>query len=481
MPVAFGVVCLLMSGRRRRNWLVGWTFGTAHFAAGLFWVGEAFLVDSQRWGWLALPSVLFLALATGAFPAVALTLAARWGFSNVRGLIHLATFWVGCEWLRSTMFSGFPWNLLGDVWLFRVETAQLAAWTGVWGLSFLAILFAGSPLLLCADKSNARIAGCVFAIIPLLLLCLGTLRLHAKENVFHAEPLLRIVQPAIPQRRKWEPSQRERNIREQIVLSRSENNPTYVFWSEAALPILLSSQSTLPARLAPYVVRPGSFWVFGAVWRSRDRGEAIYTNRLLVSDSQGNIVQHYDKKHLTPFGEYTPWPDFLARPLAWGTGFTSGVGPRETLSIPGLPAFSPLICYEIVFPAAVRTQHAQWILNLTNDAWFGNTPGPHQHLASARMRAIEEGVPILRVAGSGISALIDPWGRILARIDLFVQDSLDVRLPVPAETTLFSLFGNRVLLFLASFFVVFESASRFRKRGTTTPDRRRKTITRHEP
>jgi len=399
------------------------------------------------------------------FPALAVLAAAWPGWRGPARVALLAAAWLAAEMLRAWVLTGFPWNLIGTVWSFAPAMLQLSALTGVWGLSAVTVVAAAAPAILTGPGAGrGRVAFVTLALLlPALVWGGGALRL-AMVPAPDAETvdgvMLRLVQPSIDQASKWLPELRRGHIENQMRLSSGPGaDPgaqpvSHVIWAETAVPFILDGEAELRAQLAGIVPR-GGVLIAGAPRLDRSGEPRRLWNSLHGLDETGAVVGTYDKHHLVPFGEYTP----LRAVLGWlglgkltvgGQGFSAGPG-LATLKLPGLPPFSPLICYEAIFPGRVVAEGArpQWLLNLTNDAWFGTSSGPYQHFASARIRAVEEGLPMVRVANSGISAVVDPYGRLLGRLRLNQVGVLDSPLPQPAEgITLYARYGDRIGLFL---------------------------------
>lgn len=434
-PILFAVFPALVwllgsAARKRAAFALGWWFGFGFFVFGLYWIGNALLVFAAKFAWLlpfasaGLPA--FLALFCGLA-----TLAAWFGRSHLGRALLLAAAWVAAEWLRGHVLTGFPWNLLGYAWAGSDGLLQLAALFGVYGSSFAVVLSACLPAAMAGAGAPWRFMA-IAAAIPLAVWTGGTLRLASAGEIAHVEGVgLRIVQSNIPQREKWDPTFRERNIRQFLEFSRRDRPDwiTHVIWPETAATFFLGADAGLRRALAS-VVPSGGLLITGAP-RRVGTGPGV-ANAMLVLDELGRISSHFDKFHLVPFGEYVPFADILPiDKITHGKrGFTPGPGLR-TIALKGLPAFSPLICYEIIFPGRViaDTQRPDWLLNLTNDAWYGLSAGPHQHLAQARVRAVEEGLPLVRAAYTGISAVVDPFGRTLQRRELNDAGAIDSRLP----------------------------------------------------
>ena len=460
---AFTALVWLVAGAtspRKAAW-IGWGFGFGYFAAGLYWVGIAFLVDADRFALIMPVAVAGLAAGMALFPALALYIVVRSGFDGAARIIFLAAAWVFTEWLRSWVLTGFPWNLIGTVWSFSPGMLQLAAFGGVWALSAMTVLVAASPALLGASAKPGARGGrnlfvAVMLLLPLSVWLLGELRLAAAPEQGTADQVsLRIVQPAIEQKLKWERSLKLQHVLRQIEMSRAGPGgpPDVVVWAETAVPYLLEQDTALQSLLATALAE-GAVLVTGAPRAGQSLGSPGLRNSLHALDHTGSITATYDKGHLVPFGEYTPLKGWLGLDkLAVGAGdFVPGIGP-VTIDLEGLPPFSPLICYEVIFPGQVVAATAagkrrpEWLLNVTNDGWFGQSSGPYQHFANARLRAVEEGLPLVRAANSGISGVIDGYGRIVARLGLGEAGVLDAKLPRPVEgITLYAIIGNWVLV-----------------------------------
>ena len=457
---AFTVLLWLMNGveRARGAFLTGWAFGSGHFLAGLYWVGIAFLVDAEKYAAFLPLAVAGLAAGIGLFPALALLAVWRSRWRGPARVFLLAAAWLAAEWLRSWIFTGLPWNLIGSVWVISDQMMQLAAYAGVWGLSLVTVIAAAAPATLGEPASGVigrRWSSVALALLlPALLWTGGAWRLSAAPppgDDTVAGVRLRLVQPNIAQSMKWQPALRRQHVLDQMALSREAGTATHVIWAETAVPFNLSGEQELREAVAA-VVPPGGLLVTGAPRFERNDGTVRLWNSLHALNDRGEILGTYDKFHLVPFGEYVPlkWLLGFAKVTEGRLDFTPGPGPL-TLRLPGLPPVGPLICYEVIFPGAVTApdDRPEWLLNVTNDAWFGTSSGPYQHFASARLRAVEEGLPLVRVANSGISAVVDSYGRILERLGLNQVGVIDSPLPRATSTrTLFSQVGNWSVLAL---------------------------------
>jgi apolipoprotein N-acyltransferase len=446
--------------------LRAWAWGIGHFTVGSYWMIEAFFVPPADFAPLAVPAVVGLAIAQGAYPALAAwaakKLALRWPHlgGRYRRLVLLAVAWTATEWLRGHLFTGFPWNPLGHVWAFATPLLQGAALVGVYGLGTVTFIVLAAP----AAGWRASIA----ALVAVGVAGVAGQQAMAPVDPQAAGPLIRIVQPNVPQAEKWQRETRARELQKLIDLSRRPgfDKLAAVVWPETAVPFIVQPGSPGLEMLA--VAAPRGGWLLaGAARAGADPQDGVW-NSLLAIDPEGTIAATYDKVHLVPFGEYIPfhkeWPPLTG--LIGRGSFEKG-NSFTTLSLPGLPPFSPLICYEAIFPGQVAGSGARpaWLLNVTNDAWFGTSSGPHQHLTSARLRTVEEGLPMIRAANTGVSAVIDAWGRVLASLDMERDGVIDHALPPPRAETPYARWHDWTLLALLAILALFVVPGRPRFQG----------------
>ncbi len=462
---------------------LGWLFAFGEMGVSFHWIAGALFVDIRQFWWVLPLAVMglpaLLALVYGAATAAA----KRLGVEGTRGTLTLALVWFAAEESRAHLVTGFPWDLLGYVWSGVLPVLQTTSLIGIEGLTFLTILAAFAPAALSPWRRrgdnptlpSSRRSGVALVGLGALLLgglaVWGVVRLQLaplpNENVVPGARL-RLVQPGTEQALKWVPGQREANLDSLVVLSVTSpvgTPPTHILWPETATAFYLMEMPEVRARIMDRLraVAPSAYLLTGAV-RHRFPNELsavaapsrlerpTYTNALLVLDPHGNVVGAYDKAHLVPFGEYIPFRAFLPvwATSAVGMDFTAGEGPR-TLRVPGVPPFSPLVCYEAIFAGAALDPEDRpgWLLNVTNDAWYHGTIGPAQHWAMAAARAVEEGVPLVRVANEGFTGIVDPWGRVTARIGPESPAVLDADLPrALAVPTLFERGGRWAPLIL---------------------------------
>ena len=441
MPaLAAGLVALawLLDGtaRFRDAFLTSFAFAFGFFAIGLYWVAGAFFVAGDAVtaaGGCA--TVLGLAALLAFFLAFPAALAHRLTQPGIgRALALAAALGLG-DWLRGHLLTGFPWNLFGYAWLHVPAVEQAAAVVGIYGVGLATLAVC---LLLSVPDWRAWTAA---ALAVAAMFAYGELRLGGAPPAEAAGgPLLRLVQPNIPQSEKWRRKNAAAHLQRLVRLASAGPEPDAVVWPETAITWLLTSESPLVETLGRSIESRRGL-ISGASWYESGR----YYNSVLAIDREGRLRGRHDKVHLVPLGEYVPLRSLLgaAKLTVGGKDFAAGPGP-STLVLPGIPPFGALICFEVIFPGEVvaADDPPEWLLNLTNDAWFGETAGPHQHFEIARMRAIETGLPVLRVANTGITGAVDGYGRRLGRLELGTAGSLDIRLPAPLAETPYGRLGD---------------------------------------
>jgi len=466
--LTFPLLVWLIDGAPAQRWraawvcaVTGWCFGFGYFVVGLYWIGHAFLVDAETFGWLlpiavtGLPA--YLAIFTGIGFASARLLWAR-------GAVRILTFAVAltaAEWLRGHALTGFPWNAFGYALTTPLELAQTASLVGIWGLTFIAVAVFASPAALTDDRSDAARPWLpvLSAFVVLAALALfGSLRLSRMPTSLADGVELRIMQPNLQQDNKFNYSAKAQVMSQYIGLSSKENDlrprgirdVTHLIWPESAFPFYLTSEPDALAQIAS-LLPEGTVLITGADRTGAPPPSAASTDThtsIYVIDHHGSVLALYDKVHLVPFGEFLPFQNLLERlGLTQLTKVAGGLiaGERRyPMAIARTPTVIPLLCYEVIFPdeTAARDERAGWLLNLTNDGWFGISSGPYQHFAQARLRAIEQGLPLVRAANTGISAVVDPLGRIIKSLPLGTEGLLDAPLPRAIAPTLYARFGD---------------------------------------
>lgn len=465
-PLALSLVLWRLA--RARAAAVFWhalAAGFGWFALALFWITEPFLVDVARHGWMAPFALLLMALGGALFWAIPCWAAARlargWRMQALAIAVALAL----SDWLRGWIFTGFPWAMIGHGWI-DTPVAQWAAWTGALGLSILTLILAALPVLLWRPGRSpvtALLPGILAAIVLTgATWALGLARL-ASPLPPDSQTSLRIVQPNAAQHLKWDPEWARIFFTRLLDLSSEPGDHDLVIWPETAVNFLLEDATDL---LPLMTEAAGGPLVMGI---QRREGSRFY-NSLAALEPGGRVTQVYDKFHLVPFGEYMPWGDALARigigafAAQQGNGYSAGPGP-VLMTAGDAPPFQPLICYEAIFSRHLRRLDTRpaWLLQATNDAWFGRISGPYQHLAQARLRAIETGLPMVRAANTGVSAVIDARGRIRDSLPLNVAGRIDAALPGALPPTPWSRYGDlpALLLLLAALLGV--AAGRLRR------------------
>ena len=419
------------------GFMVGWGAGLGYFGLTLSWIVEPFLVDAERYGWMAPFALALMAAGIALFWGLGFALAQRWPNALV-----LAGFWTLAELLRTYVFTGFPWALMAYNWV-DTPIIQAASAVGVHGLGFLIVLAGG---LLLSKRTT------VLAVLMVASLTgYGFSRLQTP--VEQTGLTVRLIQPNAIQAQKWDPEFIPLFYQRQLTLSASIGTPDIVIWPEAAIAYLPDEQPIIRTQITTAAQAPV---ILGA--RRRDEG-GVY-NSLFLLNNNSSIEDVYDKYHLVPFGEYMPLQG-LARKWGlkglaeqMGASNTFGSGPK-ILEAEGVPPFLPLICYEAIFPQGVSGPRPEWLVQITNDAWFGARSGPYQHLAQNRVRAIEQGLPLARAANTGISAMVDPLGRITASLPLGVDGYVDAPLAKPLPPTLLARWGQWPVILLVFAFLVF--------------------------
>lgn len=447
-----GLVWLADGSRNGRSaFALGWSFGFGFLVAGLYWIAASLFVDIAAFWWMLPFAVLGLPALLAVFPGAALwahhAACRRWRITGSARIVVLAVAWTAAEWLRGHLMTGFPWNLIGYAWsggfpgaLAMLQTVSVA---GIYGLSLLTVLAAALPARL-GDLAGNR-WGAVLAALLLVGLPAagGTWRLATGPRQDVAGAVLRLVQPSIPQRFKNDRGSLAGNFQRLLALSAEPgaDKVSAIIWPESAAPPFLERYPDERAAIAS-VLPPGGLLITGMVRGAPISGppDQIW-NSIVALDRSGAIVGAYDKFRLVPFGEYVPFRSILpvAKVVPQMGDFSRGPGPR-TIDLPGLPPVDPLDCYEIIFPGEITDPGTRpaWLLNLSNTAWFGATSGPYQHAAMSRVRAVEEGLPLARDANNGISAVFDPYGRVVALLDLDEVAVRDAPLPRALPPTPYS-------------------------------------------
>lgn len=473
--ITFPVLVWLVDGSSSGRWggawsaaVAGWCFGFGYFLAGLYWIGYAFLVDAETFGWLLPIAVAGLPAYLAIYPALGLAAARLIWVRGPTRILALAVALTAAEWLRGHLLSGFPWNTFGQALGSPLALAQAISLVGLWGLTFLVVAIFASPAVVADDPKDTphRFRAPVLGLIVLAALAgFGVARLATHPTTYVSGVKLRIMQPALQQDQKFNYAAKDQIMAHYLRLSDRATGPqsqgvrdvTHLIWPESAFPFFLTREPGAMAQIAG-LLPPGTELITGAVRLASETsaGGVRAYNSIYVIDPDGSIRGIYDKVHLVPFGEYLPFQTLLEKLglqqlTKVAGGFLSG-GRRRAMEVPGAPTMLPLICYEAIFPAAAvpEGERPGWLVNVTNDAWFGISTGPYQHFEQARLLAIAEGLPLVRAANTGISGVIDPVGRVVKSLPLGAEGVLDSPLPEAIPPTVFSSIGNSAaLVFLA--------------------------------
>ena len=484
-PVLLWLVDGAAAGRLGGVWAaaaVGWWFGFGYFLAGLYWVGNAFLVDARTFGWLLPFAVTALPAGMALYTAFGVALARLIWRRGAARVLALAAALTLAEWLRGHLLGGFPWNTFGYALISPLWLAQGASLVGIWGMTFLAIAVYASPAVLADDRADTARPWLPVALGGALVAALaafGAFRLAMHPTSYVDGVRMRIMQPNLRQDAKFNISQKQQVMSRYLDLSDRSTGPqstglqdvTHLIWPESAFPFFLTREADALAQIAA-LLRPGTVLITGGIRPPAPNGVVTRAyNSVYAIGPDGSILSVYDKVHLVPFGEYLPFQNALERLglmqlTRMRGGFIAG-DRRRNQHVPGAPDFLPLVCYEVIFPGdavphserpgwlydhigrylgwpfvAGSGERPGWMLNLTNDGWFGNSAGPYQHFQQSRIRAIEEGLPLVRAANTGISAVVDPLGRVIESLPLGTEGVIDARLPQRLPTTLYARAGD---------------------------------------
>ncbi|HBH25938.1 MAG TPA: apolipoprotein N-acyltransferase [Rhodospirillaceae bacterium] len=443
-------LCLAEAGGLRRALVYGYAFGLGYFLPGLYWVGNALLVPGNAYWWAWPLAALGLPALMAVFPALATALAHGPGLRRPAGFAAFIGAQVLIEWVRGHIATGLPWNLYGYALAEVLPLAQVAALWDVYLLTLLAVFWAALPgYVLLAWPGRAALALAALGVASLAgAWAWGAHRLATHPTEYDTSVRIRVVQPTTDQAEKWAPGAGPvpRPLQRLLLLSypgqeQSEWGQAYVVWPETALARFHLNKTQVRRAIGAMLEAQGApraFLLTGFLEEESTEDGTRYHNSLALLDHEAHVLRRYDKAHLVPFGEYIPFADYVPlEPVSAFAAFTPGPGPGVLSAGEGMASFAAQVCYESIFPgSAVPTvledsKRPVAIVNATNDAWYGASPGPYQHFAQARLRAVEEGLPLIRAASSGVSGVVDPVGRVLAVAPLFLQTALETALPRP--------------------------------------------------
>lgn len=466
--VTFPVAVWLIDGAGAGKWrgvpaaaMAGWWFGFGYFVPGLYWIGNAFLVDADTFAWLLPAAVCGLPAYLALFTALGFGLARLLWDRGALRVVALATALTIAEWLRGHILTGFPWSAFGYALTEPLALAQSLSLIGIWGMTFIAVAVFASPAVLADDVADTRrrwLAPAAALGVLIAMAVFGGIRLQLTPTRLIDNVRLRIMQPNLQQDQRFNYAAKADVMQKYLTLSDRATGPnatgvrdvSLLIWPESAFPFFLAREPDALAQIADLLPK-GTILLTGAVRPPEmPAGRRITRayNSIYSIDHDGTLLSVYDKLHLVPFGEYLPYQDmmeklgFVQLTKVQG-GFLTGTA-RRNMELPNAPPLLPLICYEAIFPDEIdiRGPRPGWMLNLTNDGWFGNSTGPYQHLQQARMRAVEQGLPLVRAANTGVSAVIDPVGRIVGELGLGVEGVLDATLPAKIPPTVYARVGE---------------------------------------
>jgi len=439
-PVAAGPLRRILPA-----FVIGWWFGFGYFLTGLWWIGGAVLVEADSFAWALPLAVVGIPLLLAFFYAFA-CLVARLMWSDGIGRIAALAFGFGlAEWLRTFLFSGFPWNAIGYAAMPVPLLMQSVSVIGMIGMNVLAVFVFAMPALL-AGRRHLRLGLALAAVLVAAHVGFGYYRISTPIPVDGRNLSVRIVQPSIDLSEKWDAAVRDRIFRTMLDLSaqpaqNGQPAPQMILWPETSVPFFFTDRPDALVALGE-VLDDGQTLVAGAMREeggNPSRADTRYYNSVVAIDGSGEIIDAVDKVHLVPFGEYIPFADLFARFgleqfVAGPMNLTPG-NSRHAIAVPGNVRAVPFICYEIIFPdlVAVDVASTDIILNVTNDAWFGDTPGPYQHFRQAQIRAVETGLPLIRAANTGISGVVDQRGRIVDALSMNTRGIVDAVIPLSPQ------------------------------------------------
>ena len=472
---SFSIFLLFITNSKNSKdaFFVGWFFGLGHFVVGLYWICASMLVEPLKFAWLIPFTILGVpslqALLIGATSLCTYKLIKNPKFGKIQTLLSFGGFWTIFEISRTYLFSGFPWNLLGYVWGFSDRMIQIGSVLGTYGLTFFTVLIFSSPFLLLElkkdslsiklYKSKKKLIQIVFflMLIPIFFI-FGNERLKNERKLEDTGLKARIVQPNIKQKDKWDDDKRGDSIYKQINMSTSKNTPflDYIIWPEASIPYVLNLNPEI-ANIITEDLNSKTQVIAGSLRAELNKEtkeiKKIWNSAYVLQNKK--IIDVYDKKHLVPFGEYVPFRRFIPfinKITHGGMDFSEGTGSGIFELKKGF-FVRILICYEVIFPNEIITDSRKpdLIINLTNDAWFEKTSGPYQHMVASRMRSVEYGIPLIRAANTGISGFVNSYGKVVDKINLNVDNYLDVDISETLGETFYLKYKFFLLMFLCCF------------------------------
>ena len=429
---------------------IGWSFGFGYSLFGLYWINISFLNDINSFYFYLPLAVIIMPLMLGLFYGFIPLIASLFYPNNTYRLWSISVSWTFMEWIKSDLFD-FPWNQIGHVLIDINPILQITSIFGELSLTLLVVYICSFPVIIFKKNSKKLYLYCLPIILLIIIYFFGYQSLKFNETSYENIDLL-LVQPNIEQKIKWLPSYKESITKKLLNLSNQVNeedtsfNEKYIIWPETALPTLIDEDDIVMDKIAS-LLNKNTFLLTGAVRREKDNKNHSYKyyNSFFIINENKQIIDKYDKRILVPFGEYIPFSNLIDKFFEFDIAGLTGSFSKGTKKILNTSKnFSVLICYEIIFSgrAYSKEKRPNWILNITNDAWFGKSAGPYQHLAMSKIRAVEEGLPVIRVANTGISAIIDPKGRVLKKLSLGETSVIKSKLPKKMDPTFYTHYGK---------------------------------------
>ncbi len=458
----------------KQAFYLGLAYGYGYFLSGVYWISISLLVDAAQFGWLIpfaltlIPGFLaiFFAAPAALFKIIEKEFSPKFSYQKI---LIFSLLWLAFEALRSVVFTGFPWNLIGYSLLFSTYAIQLSSVFSIYGLSFFVTIACLTATLFIKPSKHDKIFIVTIIFLIISNFIFGYLRIKNTTLIENENLQMRLVQGNIKQDLKWNPQEKYHGFLKHIVISSAVENKNLkaVIWSETAVPYVINDHPDL-LDLLKQAIPQDAILITGGLNIEYDASRLEIKNiwNGVFAISHAGIIDNYDKHHLVPFGEYIPFAKYLPflQSIAGGSGFNEGNGPK-TITTPHF-SFSPLICYEVIFAGEIidKNNRPDLLVNVTNDAWFGASSGPYQHLDAAKMRAAEYGISLARSANTGISAYIDPFGNIIKQIHLNKEGFIDVNFIEKISPTIFSKFSYWPLSLLALAILLFLIISIRRKK-----------------
>ena len=443
---------------------IGLSFGFGWFLCSLYWIISSLIILGSSYYFLTPLALLGLPLLMSLFWALAFSIPSFIVSNKTEKIILLVIIWALAEWLRGHILSGFPWAMIGSILYFPLEVAYSASLVGAYGQNLIVILLIVSPVLLIINEKKIAL---IFVIFSCVIIFFGAYK-HYSTKIIESQNLVRLVQPAFPHKVKWDRDKFWLNMKNLAHLSHIETKtPILIIWPETSITTFYENlPKDFPAWLQEILSDSSSYLITGMPTKKFENNKIKYFNSAVVFNNEGQLIDKYDKIKLVPFGEFIPFSKYFSfiSVLVGESEFNSGKD-KNTFFIKGIGKVKLLICYEAIFPGFINFEPLPDLLvNITNDYWFGDTIGPEQHLILSRQRAIETGLPMIRVSNSGISSGFDPLGRELGRLEFGKSGFLDITLPIKIEPTFFYKWGNNIffimiflLLFLYFFIKIFKT------------------------